>query len=283
MVGNSKCTICLILVISFYINVISANANEIADLNIYRIQPDLLETYDVIKKGTTINVTLQSNVFSNKSEQGTNVLFNVVDDNEPNLRVTGSVSKIVESGRASMAGVLEFLTDKLYLSDGRVVPLSASSPNFKSSYPPHANSNLAGTAKAITTLTAASGPVTLGIGYGAGFLASGLLSAHQNGIKDFFWGGFDGIGFSFVEKVFRKQPELTIGKGSQIPLTLNKDLKISKGVHKEKLEIKPLHEDEAIKKIDKLLEWGDLTGALELSIKTGHREKYEEIMKKISS
>ncbi len=267
----------------FCANVASVSANEISDLDVYRVQPDLLESYDVIKKGTTINVALKSDVSSNESEQGSKVLFNVVDKETPNLLITGSVSKVSESGRASRAGALEFLTDKLYLNDGREISLSASSPNFKSAYPPHVNSDLASTVRSVTALTTASGPLTLGIGYGAGFLASGLLSAYQNGIKDFFWGGFDGIGLSFIERAFRKQPELTIGEGSLIPLTLNKDLKISKGVHKEKLEMESLHEEEAVKKIDKLLEWGDLTGALELSIKTGHREKYEEIMRKISS
>ena len=68
-----------------------------------------------------------------------------------------------------------------------------------------------------------------------------------------------------------------------IPFTLSDDLKISKGIQKEKQEKINLSNDEALKKIEQLLKWGDLAGALELSIKTGQREKYEELMRKISS
>ncbi len=278
------CALTIISIVTLNILSVSANEDEILDLNIYKIQPNLLDTYDVIKKGTTLDVILQDNVYSNKSENNNKVLFKVDDEKDLNLKISGSVSKVSEPGRFSKSGTLGFSTDKLYLADGREVHLSANSPLFESSYPPHANSNSIGLARTITSLSLAGGPATFGISLGIGFLASGALSAYQNGAKDFFWGGLDGIGLSFIERVFRKQPELSLGEGSLIPLILNDDLKVSRGIHKEKLEKESISSQaEVLQKIEKLLQWGDLTGALELSIKTGQKEKYEEIIKKISS
>ncbi len=271
-------------VVLFYsLIILPANANEILDLDVYRIQPSLLNDFDVIKKDTSLNVILQNNIYSDGSKNNDKVFFKIADENKSSLNITGSVSKISRSGRVFQQGVLELSTDKLYLDDGREISISASSPHFQAAHPPHVSSNLGGVARAVTSLSSVSGPATLGIGYGAGFIANGLLSAYQNGIGDFVWGGFDGIGLSFIERIFRKQPELSLGAGSSFPLVLNDDLKISKGIHKEKIEMELINEEEALKKIEKLLQWGDLTGALELSIKTGQKEKYEEIMRKISS
>ena len=278
-----KILLTVILIFTFNGAFAKANESEITDLNVYKIQPDLLNSYDVIEKGTILNTILQSNVYSNKPKKNSKIFFKAIDEKESDLNFTGSVSKVSEPGRISKSGSLELSADKLYLNDGREVSVSASSPNFKAAYPLHASTNLPGIARTITSLSVASGPVTLGIGYGAGFLANGLLSAYQNGIGDFFWGGFDGVGLSFIERVFRKQPELSLGEGSTIPLILNDDLKISRGIHKEKLEKESISQIEALQKIEKLLQWGNLTGALELSIKTGQKEKYDEIIKKISS
>lgn len=279
-------SVCILAAILFFtLNILFANANEneISDFNIYRIQPDLLDSYDVIEKGTTFNVILQNNVYSNESEKNNKVLFKIVDEEDLDLKISGSVSKVSKPGRMSKSGSLGFSADKLYLDDGREVSLSANSSRFNAIHPPHANSNLIGLARTITSLSLAGGPATFGASLGIGFLASGALSAHQNGIMDFFWGGFDGIGLSFVEKIFRKQPELYLNTGSLIPFTLGDDLKVSKGIYKQKLEKIFISDEKALEKIQKLLQWGDLAGALELSIKTGQKEKYEEIMRKISS
>ncbi len=277
-------TYTLIVVSFFYLNSLFAyaNKNETSNLDIYKVEPDLLDTYDVIERGTTFDLVLPNDVYSHSNDTNKEIVFEAPGQADANLKIVGSISMISESGRMSKSASLGFSTNKLYLDDGREAYFSANSPLFKSIYPPHANSNSIGLARKITSLSLAGGPLTFGVSLGIGFLASGLLSAYQNGLRDFFWGGLDGTGFSFVERIFRKQPELNLGAGSVIPFTLNDDLKISKGIHGEKLEKINLSNSEALEKIQQLLKWGDLTGALELSIKTGQKEKYDEIMRKIS-
>jgi len=71
--------------------------------------------------------------------------------------------------------------------------------------------------------------------------------------------------------------------GTSIPFTLKEDLRVSEGIRKEHIDPLNIPQEEAISKIQKLLEWGDLSGALEMSIKTGQKEIYDEIIRKILS
>lgn len=255
----------------------------IENLNVYKIEPSLLDEYDVIEKGTTFELSLLNDVHTRESKKDSNVVFEVPLKDGNGLKVSGIISMLSSGGRFSKSSSLGFSTSKLYLDDGQEVNFPAYSPAFIGIHAPHANTSAIGLAGTITRLSIAGGPLTFGASLGISFLASGLLSAYQNGVHDFFWGGLDGTGLSFVERIFRKQPELYLSAESLIPFTLNEDLKISKGIQKEKLERVYISNEEALKKIEQLLKWGDLAGALELSVKTGQKEKYEEIMRKISS
>ncbi len=253
------------------------------NLNIYKVDPSLLDSYEIIEKGTAFNLVLQNDIYTGDYKGNNDVLFEAPIDDGSTFKIGGSVTMLSQGGRFSKLSSVEFSANKFYLDDGQEINLSAYSPLFIGVHPPHANTSSIGLARTITGLAIAGGPITFGASIGISFLASGLLSAYQNGIHDFFWGGLDGTGLSFIERIFRKQPELSLDSGSLIPFTLSEDLKISKGIQKEKLEKINLSNEEVLKKIEQLLKWGDLAGALELSIKTGHKEKYEEIMKKISS
>ena len=264
---------------------LSANAveNNPENLNIYEIQLDLLDHYNVIEKGTPFNLVLLNDVYARKSKKKDEVLFEEPIEDGSGYKISGSITMLSQAGRLSKSSSIGFSTSKLYLDDGQEVNLSAYSPVFTGVHPPHANTSAIGLAQTITRLSIAGGPITFGAGLGISFILSGLLSAYQNGLHDFFWGGLDGTGLSFVERVFRKQPELSLGSESLIPFILNDDLKISKGIHREKLESINLPNNEALEKIQQLLKRGDLTGALELSVKTGQTEQYKEIIKNISS
>ncbi|MBI2995137.1 MAG: hypothetical protein HYY52_00295 [Candidatus Melainabacteria bacterium] len=248
---NKILVLMLIAFICFYrIPVCAQNVSEI-NLDIYKINLDSLDKFNLIKKEEIIDLVLLNDVFT-------------------------------EGKRFAMSSNLQLTTNKLYLKDGQEILISATSPVITSIHPPHANNNSSGIARALLGLSVASTPLTFGTSIGISFLISGLLSAYQNGISDFIWGGLNGGGFSFVEHIFRKQPDIFLTSGTKIPFVLNEDIKISKGIEKENIEYIDIGKEEAIKKINKLLEWGDLTGALELSVKTGQTEIYNEIIKKIS-
>ena len=285
MINFFKISVVGILLVSFGVS--SAIAYEdrknIPELNIYRVEPDLLDSYDVIKKGTSLNLILLNDVFTNGSKENSEVNFEVPVEDEAGFKISGSLTMLSHGGRFSKPSSIGFLANKLYLDNGQEINLSAYSSVFTGIHPPHANISSIGLARTITNLAIAGGPLTFGASFGISFLASGLLSAYQNGFYDFIWGGLDGTGLSYIEAIFRKQPELYIGSESLIPFTLSEDLKINKGIQKERAETINLPSVEALKKIDQLLKWGDLAGALELSIKAGQKEKYQEIMRKISS
>ena len=181
-----------------------------------------------------------------------------------------------------MSGILQISANKIILEDGQEVYISAISPEINAAHPPHANTGSLAFARTISSFSIAASPATFGASLGVGFLIGGLLSVCQNGIKDFIWGGFDGAGLSFVEGMLRKQPDVYLSKGTQLPFVLTQDMKISMGIEKEKINEENISKEEAKNKISQLLEWGDLTGALEYSIKTNQKEIYDELMNRIS-
>lgn len=275
----------LILVIStFCCNYFCSfvSAEEINNLNIYHINLDLLNNYDTLEKGSNINLLLLEDIDLRNLKEGDKVNLKLDTSNGSNFTVSGFIVKSAPGSRLSMLSSLELSTSKLITDDGQEINLSATSPNFASIHPPHANSDTLSLARTITNISLPLSPLTFGTSLGASFLVNGLLSAKQNGISDFYWGGLSGTGFSFAENLFRKQPDLFLSKGSSIPFILREDLRISKGIFKETTEQKYIKE-EALEKINNLLKWGDLSGALELSIQAGLKDTTSEILGKISS
>ena len=275
--------------ISLLLFLILSNSSAFAEfkteetkLNIYNINTLLLNEFNVIKKGTALDVDLLNEVFTGKDKNNSPIDFQINNENL-NLKASGFITMLREGERFSRFSSLELSTNKLFLDDGQEVHFSASSLPLQGIHPPHADDSYLGLARIITNLSLASSPATLGISLGASFLANGLLSAHKNGISDFFWGGFNGSGLSFIERLFRKQPEIYLANGTSIPFVLTEDLKISRGIKKDKIKYLNISKEEALSKIQDLLERGDLTGALELSIKTGQKDLYDELIKKISS
>ena len=268
----------LVFFITFFLLSQAGYANE--DFNIYNIDLDLVNLTNVIEKGTKLNLVLTDNINS-KNKTYDNINLQV--QGNPNIRVSAFITKSTPGKRLSRNSNLEITTDKLILDDGLEVPISASTPIFQGVHPLHASTNTAGLSRLITGFSFASSPLTLGTSLGINFLVSGLLSSYQNGISDFVWGGFSGCRLSFIESILRKQPDIHLDTGSIIPVVLKEDLKISNGIHKEKLEYTNISKEDALNKIKKLLELGDITGAIELSVKTGQDEIYSELLKKISS
>ena len=278
---NNLSFVCLLLFI-IGINLKSyAQVNNEFELNIYKVDPNLVNDFDVIEKGNTFNLILKDDISTLKTENNKPVEFNGKDGNN-NFKVTGFITKSTKGGRFSRSGTLGFSTNKLILDSGQDLSFSATSPILQSINPPHANNNELGLLRTISALSLTASPLTLGTSLGISFLASGLLSVYQNGIHDFIWGGLNGSGFSFIESILRKQPDLFLSQGQAIPFTLKEDLKINKGIQKEPFVPLSLSKEKALKRIDTLLKWGDLSGALEIAAKTGQKEKYHEIIKKVS-
>lgn len=252
-------------------------------VDFYRVNLDSLNKFDVVEKGELIDLVLLNDVNSKKSVPSTSARFKLLDEDSSDLAVSGFVIMLSGSKRFSRFGSLELATDNISLADGRTVHFSATSPLLQALHPPHPTNGSFELARFITALSLAASPVTFGASLGAGFLINGFLSARQNGISDFFWGGFDGIGLSFLENIFRKQPELFLRSGTLIPFIVNDNIKVSKGLQKEKSDYLKLTEDETLSKIQELLKRGDIAGAIELSVKTRHEEICNQLMKKISS
>lgn len=256
---------------------------EPESFDVYKIDLSKLEKYDVVKKGTSFDSVLDRSVFTKNDKNSTKINFKVPAYEDKNLNASGIISRSSSGKRFAQKSELELSINMLHLEDGREVNISAVSPDFSSLHPPHASSNALSLARTITSLSVAASPATLGASLGVSFLVNGLLSAKQNGPSDFIWGGLSGSGFSIAERILRKQPDVHLPTGTTVPFVLQEDLKISKGIQKEKFEEVTVSEEEAITKIKKLIQWGDLTGALEYSVKTGQKEAYDELIKKISS
>lgn len=282
---NNFCIIIFVLLIT--LNNYSASAktiNEDPNLDIYKINTSLADSYDIKEKGETVNLILLTDISTEKKENSTNpVNFEVYNNENLNIKANGFITMSQNGSRLSMLSSIEIATNKLYLDDGQEIPFAASSPLFNAIHPPHVDSSSPGIAKAISFLSISGSPLTFGASLGINFLSSALLSAYHNGLSDFVWGGLHGVGLSPVENILRKQPDLYLSKGTVIPFTLKEDLKINQGITKEKIENININKEDAISKIEKLIKQGDITGALEFSIKTGQKEVYDELLKKISS
>ena len=250
-------------------------------LDVYDININLLDDFNVIKKGAEVNLILKNDI-STKENKRDNVVDFKVSDGDVDLNACGTIAKLSFGKRLSMPSGLQLLTSKLFLENSQEVNFSSISPLFQSTHAPHANSGSISLARTITNLSLVTSPATFGASLGISFLANAILSACQNGISDFLWGGLDGTGLRFLEKIFRKQPDLFLPAGISIPFVLQEDLKISNGIHKAAAERINLSKEEATSKINKLLEWGDLAGAVELSVKTGQTDIYDSLIKKIS-
>jgi hypothetical protein len=265
----------------FVLSKVEAKSSK-PSLDIYRVNYDSINSFSTFEKGSKIDVTLEDDISTISKKVLDPVDFVIFGNDDLALMAKGFVSVKKEPGRLKKGGSLQLTTSKLYLADGREISFPASSFLLTSAHPQHANTDTASVARYITLLSTGVSPLTFGAGLGVSFLVSGLLSALQNGPSDFFWGGLDGSGLSFLEHVFRKQPELYLNKGMQIPFVLNEEVKINNGLHKEAIEHVSMPNDEAINKIQTLLKWGNLTGALELSIKTGQEEVYRELLRRMT-
>jgi hypothetical protein len=270
----------LLLVFSLLPNHFYCKAEEIP---VYHIDPFSLENYDTVKKGTQFDVSLKNNVSTNENENTNGISFIIPAFENTDLKGHGLITMCNSGKRLSRHSNLELAVNMLTLPDGQEVNVSSSSLSYSSLNPPHVSSKAAALARTVSSFALASSPATLGIGLGASFLINGLLSAKQNGAGDFVWGGLSGSGFSFAEKLLRKQPDVKLEAGTTVPMVLTEDLKVSKGIKKENMEEVNVSKEEAIARIEKLIQWGDLTGALEYSIKSGQKEVYDELISKISS
>lgn len=219
-----------------------------SDLDIYRINPELLDEFDVLEKGTDIDLVLTDDIYTQ-----------------------------------TMHGSVKLAANKLILSDSQEIYFSAESPIINAIHPPHTSPGPFNLAKYIALFSVSTSPLTLGASLGISFLANGLFSAYQNGLSDFIWGGLDGAGLSFIERLLRKPPAIYLSKGTMVPFTLKEDLKINKGIEKENKEIQKTNNTDAQNKINKLLQWGDLAGAIEHSYKLNQQDVYKALLQKINN
>lgn len=269
MIQPSK-ILCLLILLSFFY------LGALADVDVYKINLQKLDNYYVIEKGNVLGLSLLDYVSTDSVKPGSKVDFN-----SDELKASGIIARSSTGGRFSMSGILQISANKIILEDGQEIYISAISPHINAVHPPHANTNTFALARAIASLSIAASPITFGASLGIGFLVDGLLSAYKNGIKDFFWGGFNGAGLSFVEDMLRKQPDVYLSKGSYLPFVLINDVEIPSWIQKEKINKETVSKEDAMVKIKQLLEWGDLTGALEYSIKTNQKDVYDELIHEI--
>ena len=258
------------------------NETEGGDIVIYRVNPELLDSFETVKKGTVVNLLLHDEISTKNDKPLKKIKLTALDNKKNPINAEGLVTYTTKAGIFSRNSSVQLSLRNINSEETGELFFPANSSLFSEVHPPHANTNSLRLTRTITNLSIASSPVTFGTSLGISFLAGGILSAHQNGIKDFIWGGLDGSGLSFIESLFRKQPETFLEKGITIPFTLNQDIKISRGITTDK----PIHaevaKDLATSKIETLLQWGDLAGALELAVQTNQKERYEELLKKIS-
>ena len=282
---NNKAIIFIILFVSICLlpGASKADNNLLPTIDIYKIDINSVNNFDLIKKGTNITAIIENDISHQNNSINNFIGLQIPDENNGYIYANGFISMSSDGKRFSGHSTLQLSTNKVILNDGREIYLSSSSPILKGAHPPHIRSNELALANTITSLSLASSPLTVGASIGISFLINGLLSARQNGISDFIWGGFSGSGLSFAENLLRKQPNIYLPRGTEIAFTLNDDCKIYKGIKKEKMETLTLSHKDAAKKIEQLIQWGDLSGALEYSIKTNQKEIYDEIMRKISS
>lgn len=266
-----------------FIQTVCAAHSREEDLDVYNVNLNKIDSYRIIEKDNVLDLVLENNLSTKTNKSKDNISYLLPLSDGKSLRVYGEVGNVSAGKRFSKNGSIRLTANKLILEDGTEVNLSSVSPTYRAYHSPHASDAGLQLARKITTLALGSSPFTFGTSLGAAFLIGGTLSAKQNGIQDFVWGGFDSSGLSFVEKTLRKQPDLAIQEGANIPFRIIDDIKINEGIKKEKVESINLDESEARERIEQLIKWGDLSGALEISIKTGQEEYYEKIMQEISA
>lgn len=272
----------LILFLAFYLShILNVNAKTDEEITIYKINPLQLNNYNTLKEGTILDLVLLNDVHINNENLNKEVSFYIPNNDSLNISATGTITRLTPGKRLSMFSSIELSTNKLILDNGQEINFSATSPLLTERHPPHVYSNSAALAQTISNLSLSFSPATFGTSLGISFLINGLLSAKNNGISDFIWGGLNGTGLSFVEDLLRKQLDISLASGTLIPFTLREDLKISNGIQKEKIEPLNLTKNEALSRIQNLIKWGDLTGALELSLQTNQTETYNELKEKL--
>lgn len=249
-------------------------------LNVYKVDLNSIDDFHIIKKGTKVSFNILEDINTKKNKLCDLVAFEMQLDNTK-IKATGNITKLLTPKRISKSGLIQFSTNKLILEDGQEINFNATSSLAQAIHPLHTNSDSLKLASRITALSIGTSPITFGSSLILSFLVNGIQSAHQNGIGDFFWGGLEGSGLSFIERIFRKQPDVFLPSSTEIPFTLTEDLKIPKGIIKEDFDYIPTKQEDPLSKIQKLLQWGDLSGALEYSSKTGQVEIYNEILEKI--
>lgn len=253
------------------------------DITIYQVNPELLDSFETIKKGTVINLVLNNDVSTKNDTELKKISLTALDNNKNPVNAKGLITHASKAGIFSRNSSLQLSLRSINSGETGELFFPASSSLFSEVHPPHANTNSIGLGRTITNLSTATAPATFGVSLGISFLLGGLLSSYQNGIGDFIWGGFDGSGLSLVENLFRKQPETFLRSGTVIPFSLNQDIKISQGIKIEKQNYTNLSKEDTENRIETLLKWGDLAGALETAAKTNQSEKYNQLLEKISS
>lgn len=275
-----KFTVFFISLLLVIYNTSMANAS---DISIYNINKDLLNNFELVKKDAILNAVLLKDISTATLKPLEKISFRIQLPNGKNLLAEGFVTVVRHGGRFTHESYFQFTASKIIVEDGQELFFSAYSPTFSATHPSHLSGDTLALARTITSISVAGGPLTLGTSLGISFALGGFLSAYKNGITDFIWGGLEGAGLSFVEKMLRKQPDVNLTAGTAVPLFLKEDLKMPIGIKKEKIVNITIDKDQALNKIKQLLEWGDLTGAIEYSIKANQKEVYEELFKKISS
>lgn len=281
MNSSKKNLLLTLLLVVYSLCIPSINAKTDKEVNIYKVDPLLLDNYNVLKKGTVLDLILLNDIQTNHKNINNEVSFYIPNNDSLNISATGTITRLTPGKRLSMFSSIELSTNKLILDNGQEVNFSSTSPLLTEKHPPHAYSNSAALAQTISRLSLSFSPATFGASLGISFLINGFLSARGNGISDFVWGGLNGTGLSFIEDLLRKQPDISLASGTLIPFTLREDLKISNGIKKEQIEPLKLTNNESISRIKDLIKWGDLTGALELSLQTNQTEIYNELKRKL--
>src|SRR3989338_7326183 len=70
-------------------------------LDIYRVQPENLDSYDLVKQGTQVNAVLQNNISTEKNRRAEPVSFDLFDAAGQKIKTSGSIAESTNTGRFS--------------------------------------------------------------------------------------------------------------------------------------------------------------------------------------
>ena len=109
----------LLFIVAFLVNFSDTKANpetsvdQLFPLNVYKVNPDSLEDFHVLKKGTSLDLILLDDISTKQNQENNTINLRVPTSEDLNINATASTSINTPGKRFSRYGSIQLSTNKL--------------------------------------------------------------------------------------------------------------------------------------------------------------------------